>query len=245
MLVEIEGERVDAERLWSTASGFGHFTAMQVRGRRTRGLDLHLRRLEEANSELFDAAFDRERVRALIRNALRDVDDASVRVYVFESKDGPTTMVTVREPGGVVTPQSLMSVPYQRPDAHLKHLATGQGYYTRVAHREGYADALLVGTDDQISETAIANVGFFDGDEIVWPEAPHLRGITMQLLEGVTSSRRAAVHLQDVASFEGVFVSNARGVAAVERVDNIQVSVADARMKALADAYDSVPWVEI
>jgi len=28
--IEINGDRVDAEALWSTASGFGHFTAMQV-----------------------------------------------------------------------------------------------------------------------------------------------------------------------------------------------------------------------
>ena len=33
--------------------------------------------------------------------------------------------------------------------------------------------------DGQISETAIANDGFLDGDGIVWPEAPHLHGITV------------------------------------------------------------------
>jgi hypothetical protein len=43
-----------AEAVWSTASAYGHFTAMQVRGRRTRGLALHLRRLEAATKELFE-----------------------------------------------------------------------------------------------------------------------------------------------------------------------------------------------
>lgn len=33
---------------------YGHFTAMQVRGGRVRGLDLHLARLDAANRELFE-----------------------------------------------------------------------------------------------------------------------------------------------------------------------------------------------
>ena len=39
MHIEIEGREVSAEALWSTVSAHGHFTAMQVRGRRTRGFD--------------------------------------------------------------------------------------------------------------------------------------------------------------------------------------------------------------
>jgi branched-subunit amino acid aminotransferase/4-amino-4-deoxychorismate lyase len=245
VVVEVEGRPVDAEELWATASGFGHFTAMQVRGRRTRGLELHLRRLKAANKELFDAGLDGDRVRELVRHALREVEDASVRVYVFEMEDRPVTTVIVKEPGGVKTPQSLLSVRFQRPEAHLKHLATGQGYYTRVAHRSGFDDALLVAPDGQVSETAIANVGFFDGDGVVWPQAPHLSGITMQLLEGVMSSRRAPVHLEDFASYDGVFLSNARGVAAVDRVDDLALAVPDDRLTELAEAYDSVPWDEI
>src|SRR6266496_6700287 len=61
--IEIDGRPARAEALWSTASAYGHFTAMQVRGRRTRGLALHLGRLEAANSELFAAGLDRARVR--------------------------------------------------------------------------------------------------------------------------------------------------------------------------------------
>jgi branched-subunit amino acid aminotransferase/4-amino-4-deoxychorismate lyase len=245
VLIEIDGERVDAEQLWSTASSFGHFTAMQVRDRRTRGLELHLQRLEAANRELFDIVLDRDRVRELIRHALREVVDASVRVYVFESRDGPATMVTVKEPGGVSTPQSLMSVSYQRPDAHLKHLATGQGYYSRRARQAGYDEALLTAPDGQISETAIANVGFFEESGIVWPQAPHLHGITMQLVESATASRRAPVYLQDVASFDGAFVSNSRGLAAVERLDDLVLAVPSRRMADLAETYEAIPWDEI
>jgi branched-subunit amino acid aminotransferase/4-amino-4-deoxychorismate lyase len=245
--IEIDGRSAEADQLWTTASAFGHFTAMQVRGGRTRGLALHLDRLEAANREVFDAGLDRERVRALIRHALRGLEDASVRVYVFESGDEPTNMVTVKQPGGVSTPQSLQSVRYQRPDAHIKHLATGQGYYSRFARRNGFDDALLTGRDGIVSEGAIANIGFFDDSGLVWPDAPLLHGITMQLLErklpelGVLS-RRETVRLSDIDSFEGAFLSNARGVAAVSRIDDVTVRMQAERFATIADAYESVPW---
>jgi branched-subunit amino acid aminotransferase/4-amino-4-deoxychorismate lyase len=220
---------------------------MQVRARRTRGLALHLARLEAANRELFEAELDDKRVRELIRHALRDVEDASVRVYAFESDDEPTIMVTVKQPGGVSTPQRLQSVRYQRPDAHLKHLATGQAFYSRLARRNGFDDALLTTSDAVISESSVANIGFFDGSGVVWPPGPFLHGITMQLLErklvelGVPS-RRAPIRLHDIASFEGAFLSNARGVAAVSQVDGMSLPMQARRMEAIADAYASVQW---
>jgi branched-subunit amino acid aminotransferase/4-amino-4-deoxychorismate lyase len=245
--IEIDGRRADAQQLWSTVSAYGHFTAMQVRGGGTRGLELHLRRLEAANRELFDVGLDRERVRDLVRHALRGVEDASVRVYVFESDVAPAIMVTVKPPGGVSAPQRLQSVLYQRPDAHIKHLATGQAYYSRLARRNGFDDALLTGCDGAVSEGAIANIGFFAGPGVTWPNAPLLEGITMQLLErqlpelGVPS-RRAPVRLADVTSFEGAFLSNARGVVAVSQVDGVRLPMPAERMKTIADAYAAVPW---
>lgn len=250
MRVEIDGQPVSAEALWATASAYGHFTAMQVRGQRTRGLALHFERLEAANKELFGTGLDADRVRALIRHALGNVDDASVRVYVFESDREPKTMVTVKAPGGISTLQRLQSVEYQRPDAHIKHLATGQGFYSRLAQLNGFDDALLTSADGVVSETAIANIGFLDGSGVVWPDAPLLHGITMQLLErklpelGVPS-RRATVRLRDLTSFEGTFVTNARGVAAVGGIDDTTLPVSSERLKALVDAYASVPWEPI
>jgi branched-subunit amino acid aminotransferase/4-amino-4-deoxychorismate lyase len=248
--IEIDGEPVNAEALWSTASAYGHFTAMQVRGGQTRGLALHFERLEAANRQLFGTGLDAERVRGLIRHALRDVEDASVRIYVFESEPEPATMVTVKEPGGISTPQRLQSVRYQRPDAHIKHLATGQAFYSRLARRNGFDDALLTASDGLVSETAIANIGFFDGSGVVWPDAPLLRGITMQLLERALPqlgipSRRASVRLQDLTSFEGAFISNARGVAAVSEIDSTTLAVPSQRLQTVADAYASVPWEPI
>jgi branched-subunit amino acid aminotransferase/4-amino-4-deoxychorismate lyase len=138
-------------------------------------------------------------------------------------------------------------VDYRRPLPHLKHLATGQAFYTRLAHGEGFDDALLTDPDGVVSETATANICFSDDAGIVWPDAPKLEGITMQLLERVlpdagVPSRRAPVRLEDVPRFAGAFVTNARGIAAVARVDGAELPVDAARLARLRDAYDSVPW---
>lgn len=218
---------------------------MQVRGQRTRGLALHLRRLAGANEELFGARLDGDRVRELIRHALDDLQDASVRVYVFESDPGPVTMVTVRDPAEVITPQCVQSVLYQRPDAHLKHLATGQGFYSWIARRNGFDDALFTAPDGLVCETAIANIGFLDASGVIWPDAPVLHGITMQLLEQGVPSRRERVRVQNLASFDGAFLSNSHGVAAVHRIDDTPLPIDAARMKEVVDAYESAPWEPI
>jgi branched-subunit amino acid aminotransferase/4-amino-4-deoxychorismate lyase len=245
MRIEIDGRAPTAEELAAATSAFGHFTAMQVRGGRVRGLELHLDRLEGANRELFDADLDRDRIVVLLRNALSEVEDASLRVYFYEAEAAPKTVVTVRQPGGVTSPQRLQSVRYQRPSAHLKHLATEQGFHARVARLNGFDDAVLAGTDGTISETTIANIGFFDELGVVWPDAPLLRGITMQLLESRAPSRTARIRLQDIESFEGAFLSNARGVAAVNEIDGITLSMPEDRLEALEAVYASVPWDEI
>jgi|tagenome__1003787_1003787.scaffolds.fasta_scaffold20909785_3 branched-subunit amino acid aminotransferase/4-amino-4-deoxychorismate lyase len=245
--IEVDGRRAGAEVVWSAASGHGHFTAMQVRGGKTRGLAFHLRRLDAASRELFAAELNGNHVRELIRHALGDVEDASVRVYVYESDAEPTIIVTVKEPGGISSSHRLQSVRYQRPSAHLKHLATEQGYYSRLARQNGFDDALLTACDGHVSESATANIGFFDASGVVWPDAPLLHGITMQLIEqklpevGV-ASRRRSVRLLDVASFEGAFLTNARGVAAVTGIDDLSIPVRAEHMKILTDAYASVAW---
>ncbi|MET9942959.1 aminotransferase class IV, partial [Streptomyces halstedii] len=84
--VEMDGHPATEDDLRVPALfGFGHFTAMQVRDRRVRGLGLHLDRLTAANQELFQLPLDGEPVRELIRRALdrSGLRDASVRVHGF------------------------------------------------------------------------------------------------------------------------------------------------------------------
>jgi branched-subunit amino acid aminotransferase/4-amino-4-deoxychorismate lyase len=251
--VEIDGQAADVERLRAMAlAGYGHFTAMQVRDRRVRGLALHLDRLDQANREVFGAPLDAERVRAHIRHALgEDTVDASVRVHVQwpEGEDSESVMVIVRE--AAATPDGalrLRSVAYQRSVAHIKHLGDfGQSYYLRLVQRDGFDEALLTGTDGTISEGAITNIGFFDGDGIVWPAAPLLHGITMQLLQAASAShglpsRRGPVRLTDVDTFAGAFVANSRGIAAVQRIDDHVLPVDTRLMTRLTEMYRASAW---
>jgi branched-subunit amino acid aminotransferase/4-amino-4-deoxychorismate lyase len=248
--VEVDGHPAPLPS-WATP-GYGHFTAMQVRSAATRGLSLHLERLDEANRELFGAGLDGDRVRHHIRHALGDGTDASVRVHAFCPDDEVSVMVTVRPsrdmPG---TPVALQSVPYQRAVAHIKRIGDfGQAYYGRLARRNGFDDALLTGPGGVVSEGASTNIGFFDGDGVLWPEPPVLLGTTMRLLEPRLAgsglpSRRGQVRLADLPSFGGVFVTNSRGIAAVGRIDDLPLPVNDGLMTALAQAYESVPWEPI
>jgi branched-subunit amino acid aminotransferase/4-amino-4-deoxychorismate lyase len=245
----VNGRRVEREP--SADQVIGHFTAMQVRGRATRGLELHLHRLENANREMFGIGLDRDHVRELIRRALGTTEDASVRMYVRMLEDGvgPATVVTVKAPGDIVSPQRLQSVDYVRPNPHLKHLSTEQGFYARIAKDAGFDDALLTAGHDLVAEAAIANVGFFRGTTVVWPVAPLFRGITMQLLErwlahGWTTTRRP-VPLSEVPSFDGAFVCNARGIANVSAIDDTVLADATARVAELIDIYRQVPWDRI
>jgi branched-subunit amino acid aminotransferase/4-amino-4-deoxychorismate lyase len=249
--VEVNGSSATAEQLQHLAlAGYGHFTAMQVRDGRTRGLDLHLRRLDAATRELFGTGLDGDRIRGHVRHALGGSGDASVRVIVLwpEADPAPAVMVTVRPPGEMPPgPLSLKPVPYQRAVPHIKHAAGfAQDYYRRLAAAEGFDDALLAGPGGVISEGAIANVAFFDGTTLTWPDAPCLAGITMQLLEPRLAgrglpARRAPVRLADIPSFAAAVITNSRGIAAVGRIGATTLPGCPALMNALSGIYESIP----
>jgi len=249
--MEIDGRSATIERLSTIApSGYGHFTAMQVRQRQVRGLGLHLDRLDAANREMFGAGLDAARVLGHIRHALGErTADASVRVYVLEAPGGPAVVVTVRPPGAMPAgPWRLRTVPYQRPLPHLKHAGDfGQGYFQRQARREGFDEALLTGPDGTICEGSITNIGFSDGASVVWPAAPVLDGITMQILERMLPghgmpSQRLPVRVSNLGSFTAAFVTNARGIAPVGRIDDLTLPVDEALMNTLTEAYESGGW---
>ncbi len=250
--VEIDGEQPSLDALRSLAlDHYGHFTAMQVRGGGVRGLDVHLRRLAAQSRELFEEELDADRVRALVRQALRGAEDASARVIVFRVADAEAAsiMVVVRPPREMPpTPQALLSVDHQRPLPHVKHIGGfGQAHYRRVAERAGFDDALLAGPGGVVSEAGVCNVAFLSAGELLWPDAPALHGSTMQLLEprlagaGI-GSRRASIRLSDIPSFSAGFVTNARGVAPIARVDDVELPIDHALFRRLLDVLESVPF---
>jgi branched-subunit amino acid aminotransferase/4-amino-4-deoxychorismate lyase len=250
--LEINGRAATPDELRALAlNGYGHFTAMQVRSGRTRGLQLHLDRLEAASREMFGAAPDGGQVRDFIRHALgAEGRHASVRVIIQQpvEQEPPWLTVTVRPPADPLPDSRLQSAAYQRSVAHIKHTGDfGQRYYGRLAERNGFDEALLTGPDGLISEGSMTNIGFFDGTAIVWPAAAVLAGITMQLVQGrlALPQRHSPVRIADLGSFEAVFITNSHGVAAVTAVDGRRLPVDSAFTGMLRDSYESVPWDEI
>ncbi|MBO3751601.1 aminotransferase class IV [Streptosporangiaceae bacterium NEAU-GS5] len=255
---EIDGRPPTTEELLA-AGGYGHFTAMQVRGRRLRGLDLHLRRLDTANRELFDRPLDPERVRLAIRSALdsardtaRDTarhvaqesalgrGDASVRVNVF---DGEKILVRVGPPAPPPgKPARVRTVDDARFLPHVK--TTGgfiQAYYARLADRDGYDEALFA-RDGVISEGLITNVAFIGGGgEIVWPDAPALDGITMLLLRRALPYERRRITVADVASYRSAALTNSHGVRIVDSIGDVPFAPDDTLVK----TYENIEWDEI
>ncbi len=250
--IEIDGLAPEPGQLARLAlDSYGHFTAMQVRQNSVRGLALHLARLTSAHEEMFGASLDTGLLRGHVRHALatRQATDASVRVYVRHAAGRPHITVTVRPPGTMPRqPWRLKAVPYQRAVAHIKHLSDfGQAYYQRQVRAAGFDEALLTGPDGTISEGSITNIGFHDGSGIVWPDAPALAGITMQVLTaqlksaGLSACRRP-VRMTDVGSFRSAFVTSARGIAPVGAVDDLTLPADPALMARLRQAYESADW---
>jgi branched-subunit amino acid aminotransferase/4-amino-4-deoxychorismate lyase len=251
--VEVDGRPATVEVLQHRALvSYGHYTVMQVREGRTRGLALHLQRLDAATEELFGTRLVGDVVRDLVRDAIAgDGQRCTVRVDVFRlpEADDVSVMVAVSPPAEVSrAPLRLRTVRYQRPLAHLKHVGTfAQAFHRQRAQQEGFDDALLVGPDDVVSETSIANVGFVEPGSVVWPDAPALPGITWQLLDaglpayGLATSRRT-VRPADLQGLATTFVMNSRGVASVARVDDTELRTDPAVLRVVREAYDEVPW---
>ncbi|MFB7515189.1 aminotransferase class IV [Streptomyces sp. NPDC056144] len=247
--IEIDGTPApDPDLLTTLMSGFGHFTAFQVRdGRFVKGLGLHLERLDRSTRELFGRGLAGAEVRARVAGAVAAAGrrDCSARVYVYE---GARIAVVVADPAAdtLGAPQRLMSVEYLRPAPHLKHLGGfGQHYHRAAAFRAGYDEALLTSGHGEIAEAAVSNIAFWDGVSVVWPTAPQLSGVTMTLLEPLLGSTRKPVSVTDLKDYRAAFVANARGIAPVSGVDTVDFAVDAELMERVGAAYASVEPEEI
>jgi branched-subunit amino acid aminotransferase/4-amino-4-deoxychorismate lyase len=246
---DINGRSASADaRAVISWGNYGHFTAMQVRDGRTRGLDLHLARLDAANRELFGIGLDGELVCDRIRHALGDIRDASVRVRAY----GADLMVLVEPPVELPAKEHRMrSVAYQRPVPHLKHSGGfAQRYYVDMVKSQGFDEGLLLDPSGVISEGAITNVGWWTGSTVVWPNAPALAGVTMRVIRRELTARGIEQHDQrvritDVPSFASMFLCNSWGVAPVGRVDETDLPIAYEFMKVLTTAYDEARQQQI
>ena len=244
MRCELNGRAASADDLRALAlTNYGHFTALQVHERRVRGLDLHLARLDAGTRELFGTPIDEGIVRAHLRAALAGwIGDAAVRITVFSRAFdrehparafAPDVLVTVTSPRGTdATRVRLKTFHHERALPAIKHVGTfALFHHRRLAQQAGYDDALFVDASGAISETSIWNIGFFDGAGVVWPIAPQLHGVSMQLIDqglrarGIASTSRR-VSREDLATFRAAFLTNCGcPVRAVASIDDVELPV--------------------
>lgn len=261
--IELNGEPAGLDDLRLLAvQNYGHFTSMQVRDGCAPGLDLHLQRLQQATQELFGHPLDLEATRGWMRRAVAGADELSLRVNVFSRRFDRDRPLTPAAPDVLVTtaparasagpPLRVASVRYQREAPHIKHVGTfGLFHQRRLAQSRGADDALFVTADGAVSEGSIWNVGFFDGERVVWPDAPMLRGVSMQLLQaglretGVPSLVRR-VGLDEIANFRAAFFTNSGcAVQPIAAIDAVEFAAAPELAGALAAAVRTAPWQRI
>ena len=259
--VYLDGRPASAEALAGLALvNYGHFTSMQVRGAAVQGLELHLHRLKSATAELFDARLDDVRIRAAILAALEaaGMEDASVRVTVYApgfdharpDRPLPVDLLVSLAPPREADPRAVWvkTYPFQRPLPHIKHVGTFPLFQRRrQALREGADDALFVDARGRISEGSVWNIGFWDGRQVVWPQAEALRGTAERLLQAGLSElgvaqRHAPVEARGLAGMRAAFAANATGVWPIAGIDETTLRPDPAFMQTLGEALRSQPW---
>ncbi len=231
-MAELNGAQVTPEALQALGLvNYGHFTSMRVDNQRIRGLSQHLDRLVRDCRVIFNSYLDRDYARELIRHAIADKPGSLiVRVTIFDPDLQLGHLDAEAKPGVLVT---------TRPAAGL----FGALWHRRKAELSGYDDALFVDASSFVSEGATWNIGFFDGDRVVWPGGEILPGITMRLLKQVHDHTiTAPVSYRDIPGMRAAFaVNTAIGVRAISAIDNIQLSGGDPIIDTLRKEYQEIP----
>jgi branched-subunit amino acid aminotransferase/4-amino-4-deoxychorismate lyase len=235
----LDGVPVEPAALQALALvNYGHFTSMRVEAGAVRGLTLHLQRLVGDCRRLFDSELDPDRVRSVVRAAIGGTEEPIVaRVTVFDpdlqmgqpgTEPRPRILVTARAappPAPGVSGVRLHSTVFARDLPEVKHVGLmGSLHQRRLAQRAGADDVLFTSPDGQISEVATSNIGFVQGERLIWPDAPWLPGVTMALINqtpGVDIGREP-VTLTRLSDFDAAFVTNAAtGIRLVRAIDHL------------------------
>ncbi|MFT3906115.1 MAG: aminotransferase class IV [Steroidobacteraceae bacterium] len=259
--LEINGAPASAEQLLAATTNYGHFTSLQVRNGCVAGLDLHLRRLDDATRTLFGQPLDTVQLLDWLRDAVRRAGDrmiaaASVRMLVFPAHFNREQLAGQQPVAVLISVAAAREHPqrairaqtrdYQRDLPDVKHVATfGLFWQRRLAQQAGYDDALFVDARGGISEGSTWNIGFWDGERILWPRAALLDGVTQQLLKkalvsvGVPSETRR-IQRQDLVTLRGAFACNSTGIQPIAAIDAREFGAQPELLERLGRAYRGV-----
>lgn len=173
-----------------------------------------------------------DRVRLLVRRAVPASGSVVVRVTDYdpelnlghpETATQPRILVTTRPACPLTSaPLDVHTCVYERDLPQV----TSTGLFATIAHRRtarlaGHDDVLFTAHDGLVSEGATWNIGLFDRTDIIWPDAPVLPGLTMELLRAANPSHYRTIRIEEVPSFPAAFATNAAvGVRAIARIDD-------------------------
>ena len=260
MSVYCNGHRASADELAGALVNYGHFTSLQVRGGAVQGLDLHLRRLRQGTEELFGSTLDGTQVQAWMQAALQaeGVADASLRVTVFSRafdfrqplQPVPVdVLVAVAPPASAPSsPRRVCSVHYQRELPHLKHVGTFALFqHRRQALQAGFDDALFVDAHGLVSEGTTWNVAFARNGDVVWPQAPALRGTHERLQQAGWGGapRLEAVSLEQLGGFDAAIGLNASGVWPIASIDDRRFAESEALARRAGEILAAQAWTAL
>lgn len=256
-MAELNGVPAALDQVKSLAlTNFGHFTSMQVERQRVRGLALHLQRLARDCRKLFSTELDVGRVRDYVRHAVDGRHEPiTARVTIYDpaldlgtigEPAHPHVLVTTR-PASTELPEPwrLQAVSYRRELPQVKHVGLfGTLHHRRAAQRDGFDDVLFVGPDGCVSEIATSNIGFVQGDQLVWPRAEYLSGITMTLLNQARDEPviTTPLSLGDLGRMDAAIATNAAtGIRPIVSVDDTQWPATHPLLRELRSLYDDIP----
>ena len=220
---------------------YGAYTSFRVEHGGVRGLDLHLARLDQAAVELFGESPGEAEVRRLTALAVEGRDACWLRLSLFSPEIGH------RNPSFVGRPKVMTVVSPPPPPLAAQMRVTTVTYERRSARAAGFDDALFVDDQGHVSEGVTWNIGFIQGNRIVWPQAPMLAGVTQVLIDrglagqGLSSQTRP-VHVSELAGFDGAFLCNsATPVCPITHVDDATFGNDPAVLERLNRAWTSQP----
>ncbi|MGW2325715.1 aminotransferase class IV family protein [Streptomyces sp. NPDC001700] len=254
-MAELNGQPADPDALATLAlTNYGHFTSMRVDDQRVRGLSHHLERLARDCAAVFGADLDPDLVRRYVRQAAADRGSASVvRVTIFDpgidlghpsTANTPNILVTARPaPALPLPPLRVKTIRYERDAPAIKHTGLFGSLHTRrAAQLDGYDDALFTTPDGRISEGPTWNVGFISDDDVIWPEASVLPGVTMALLQHHTAHTTAPITPADTQHLHAAFATNTSiGVRALSTIDETPLPPEHPQLARLRDTYLTIP----
>nr|BFE69861.1 hypothetical protein GCM10020092_031620 [Actinoplanes digitatis] len=130
----------------------------------------------------------------------------------------------------------------------VKHTGLfGSLFERRRAQLDGYDDALFIGPDGLISEGVTWNIGFFDANNLIWPLADVLPGVTARLLAAAHDGpqRSEPISLSGLAGMTTAFATNSTGgIRPIASIDTTCFDTVNPLLDLLRKQYvDLVPKV--